>query len=404
MAFKNFFDKLKDKSQDIAQGAKKLVSGPEGEAPIDDGMTIETTPDRPSGSHPRSSVGAPPSSAPSGRLQEPIPPTAPPPMLPPADPNKIAGLAHRGEKSSAPLVVNDANDTVYRKRSSVVDEIEEQFGRFGPRVSTYLLTQLMMPNGMKMLLAKLELRSRGFEGGDKSLVENWIDLNGTDEFAKRVGLRTRDSESSNPVTANLPPETASSSPPADLRIRPMSKKVAGPTGTGTRPGDARSSASVPLPPPSSSKPRAAAPPRPPVAPPPTETARPSADQEPHPADESVKIRPVAISQDAERRASMARSPLPGGADSKSFNAVPPPPVAPPPAPPALPAVSAPVASHIVPPILPPMPLPSPPDMGRSDETEEAPSRFPANFLQNVLDESSRTGPPIPKRPPNRNKT
>jgi len=78
-------------------------------------------------------------------------------MLPPSDPNKIAGLGHRNDKSSSPIVVNDANDTVYRKRSSVVDEIEEQFSRFGPRISTYLLTQLMMPNGMK--LARLELNS-----------------------------------------------------------------------------------------------------------------------------------------------------------------------------------------------------------------------------------------------------
>ncbi len=403
MAFKNFFDKLKDKSQDIASGAKKLVSGPGEQAPFDDGMTIETTPDRPSGTHSRSAqVGAPPSSPPSGRAPEPVPPTAPP-MLPPSDPNKIAGLGHRNDKSSSPIVVNDANDTVYRKRSSVVDEIEEQFSRFGPRISTYLLTQLMMPNGMKMLLTKLDVRSRGFEGGDKALVENWIDLNGPDEFAKRVGLRTRDSESSNPVTANLSTEPPPSSAP-DLRIRPMAKKVAGIHDSPGRPGNSASSNSIPLPPPTSSKPRAAAPPRPAVAPPPSATPRPSSDQEPHPADESVKIRPVAISHDAERRASMARSPLPGGADSKSYMAPPPAPqpaaAAPPPPPPPPP----PMASHIVPPILPPMPLPSPPDMGRSDETEEAPSRFSASFLQSALDESSRTGPPIPKRPPNREKT
>lgn len=399
MAFKNFFDKLKDKSQDLASGAKKLVSGPEEPPPIDDGMSIDIPADRPSGTHAQrqASVGPPPSSGPSRRPPEPVPPTAPP-VLPPPDPNKIAGLGHRSDGANAPIMMNDADDTVYRKRSSVVDEIEEQFGRFGPRVSTYILTQLMMPNGMKMLLTKLDLRSRGFEGGDKALIENWIDLNGPDEFSKRVGLRHRDSESSNPLTANLPPDKETNSAP-DLRIRPMAKKVGRPSSATPKTDPPPSSNSVPLPPPTSSRPRAAAPVRPPGSPPSAHTPPPGRVETPHPADESVKIVPVSIHQDAERRASMARSPLPGGADSRNMPAAgqhtpsaPPPPAAlPPPPPPSM-------AAHIKPPILPPMPLPKPPDMGRSDETEEAPSRFPATFLQSAIDESSRTsGPPAKPR-------
>ncbi len=115
----------------------------------------------------------------------------------PADPpssSGIAGLHQRHDDEGAPpprsgVVQNDVNDSVYKMRAEQVARIDAMFGEFGPAVSSYLLTQSLMPGGIKRLVQKLELQSRGREGADLALIANWITEAGTATFCQKVGLR-----------------------------------------------------------------------------------------------------------------------------------------------------------------------------------------------------------------------
>lgn len=114
------------------------------------------------------------------------------PRTPGPDPGSgIAGF-DSGESDghrSGGVVQSGINDTAYRERSEMVDQIDALFGDFGPSVSSYMLTQALSNGGVKRVTAKLELRSRGREGADLALIANWINSHGVERFCRAVGLR-----------------------------------------------------------------------------------------------------------------------------------------------------------------------------------------------------------------------
>ncbi len=411
MSFKHLFKSLKDKGQDLASSAKKLL--PSADEGVDDSLPATVPPPPPGPGVPPPPAPPPAASSSSGMVSRPsLPPPARPgspsgaivgmaPVLPPGpnDPARIAGLGRRGDPN-APIVENEVDDTFYQKKQGIVDDVDERFGRFGPRVSSYILTQSMLPNGLKMVLSKLELRPKGFDAGDKGQIEKWIEAHGPEEFARRVGLRLRDSDSASPLTANPPSEKSPSSSP--VRVRQLQK----PKGQfdSDLPGRG-SSSSHPLPrprmadPPSSSG-RPLPPPAPPPPPPPAPSgtiAAPSGTikEEPRKQLTPADLKPVALGEgpEFERRASMAKSPVAG--EPGRGEGITPPPRPPPAAAPASPPPPPPPVASATPPPVAPVPPPAPPKLPQTilpPETEPDDgdqSKRAADFLKSALDESSR---------------
>lgn len=395
MSFKDLFKSLKDKGQDIASNAKKLLPG--GEEGVDDSLPPTVLPGDPLEPPP---LAPPPAGPSSGTISRPAGMTSPTkptssagaivgmaPTMPPGpnDANRIAGFGKRGD-SKSPIIENDVDDTFYQKKQGIVDDVDERFGRFGPRVSSYLLTQSMMPNGLKMVLSKLELRPKGFDAGDKGLIEAWLDKNGTDEFARRVGLRLRDSDSSSPLNAG--PQSEKPGAPNPVRVRQLQK----PKGQFDSDLPARgSSSSQPLPrpkitsPPSSQGPLTPwpSPPPGPPPPPPISAAGGPPKEEPKRSLAPEDMKPVTLGDgpEFERRASMAKSPVQADAPTKDRFPTPsrlevaPAPPPPPPPPPAAPAMPPKLPQNILPPETEP------------DDAEQ--SKKAKDFLMSALDESSR---------------
>lgn len=180
MGLKDFFGNLKSKSQDIASNAIKKV--------VDEVNTRVEGPEE---------------------IEDPAKPRSiPPPGAPPANisasrshpPSAISQsqASRSADPNRGPLQVSEQDDSVYVRRSSVVAEIEERYGRFGNKIASYLLTQLMLPGGAKRIVEKLGMRPKGFDSGDKSLIEEYLDKNGADAFSTAVGLRLTESSGSAP--------------------------------------------------------------------------------------------------------------------------------------------------------------------------------------------------------------
>lgn len=127
-----------------------------------------------------------------------VPTTAqqnPSPELPtsPFDPPKrIAGMKTRrsGEADRSDQIVNnEMGDTIYTQRNDVVQVVYERYAKFGDKIASAVLSKALLPNGLVMMLAKLELNSIGVAMADHDQIVDWIDENGVDVFCKKMGIR-----------------------------------------------------------------------------------------------------------------------------------------------------------------------------------------------------------------------
>ncbi|MBI1290032.1 hypothetical protein GC173_02140 [bacterium] len=106
-----------------------------------------------------------------------------------------AGLHQRdpastgGRSRSEGVVQNEKDDSVYNMRSEHVSRIEAMFGEFGPAISSYMLTQSLTDGGVRRVLVKLDLQSRGRDGADLAQIENWILRHGIETFCDKVKIR-----------------------------------------------------------------------------------------------------------------------------------------------------------------------------------------------------------------------
>ncbi len=143
-----------------------------------------------------SSIPVPPES-PSPQSADSVPNSNPP--SPAKSRDSIPGVRKRLEDdpdSDSPrgaIVQNDIDDSVYNMRNTYVKAIDETFGEYGPKVCAYILRQTLIPNGLALMLAKLNMSSRGRTGADHAVLEAWIRKHGVESFAKRVGIRLEES-------------------------------------------------------------------------------------------------------------------------------------------------------------------------------------------------------------------
>jgi hypothetical protein len=137
----------------------------------------------------------------------------------------------RGGATQGGVVQNDTDDSVYNQRSEHVQRIENMFGEFGSTICAYMLTHSMTDGGVKRIITKLSLSSRGREGADLALIESWILKNGAEAFAKAVNLRLQ------PAAAPPPPLAP---PPAKhdvkVTVRPLEAPRPGGGGFAYAPG------------------------------------------------------------------------------------------------------------------------------------------------------------------------
>ncbi len=92
-------------------------------------------------------------------------------------------------KTKGGIQESHAGDPEYQQRSNLAKQIEVLFKGFGPRISSYLLTQALVPGGVKRVTTKLDLTSRGRDGADIAQILSWLEKNGSEAFSKRVGIR-----------------------------------------------------------------------------------------------------------------------------------------------------------------------------------------------------------------------
>jgi hypothetical protein len=128
--------------------------------------------------------------------------------------NNISGPGGRQGLESAP------DTAAYQRRSDQIEQIETMFGEFGLIICSHILTQSLMPGGIKRLTIKLEISSRGRDGADLAMVCKWIENHGVDAFCKKVGLRTSTTLNL-PIPPPIPPKDDRSSA---LRVVPLGGK------------------------------------------------------------------------------------------------------------------------------------------------------------------------------------
>lgn len=106
----------------------------------------------------------------------------------------ISGLSMRRKGQQASdyrqgVVMHAQNDTAYDVRNEQVETIEAMFGDYGPVICSYILTQFFAPGGMKRLVEKLGMHSRGRDNADMSQVEAWLAAKGKERFMEVCRLR-----------------------------------------------------------------------------------------------------------------------------------------------------------------------------------------------------------------------
>lgn len=216
MDFKTLFRRLKES---IVPGSDEEQQG--FEDPATSGAPLPPMePPPPS----RDSVQAPFSASPASSRGGEAPFAAKAPSTPapkPSDPNAVAGLGNKSEvpkgkgKGVGPAIVQvDQDDSSYLRRSEQVQIIQDLFADFGPRVSSYLLTQSLSEGGIGRIALKLGLEAKGQDRAKIALIEKWIRKHGVEEFGKAVGLRLAGSSGVPPA----PPSTGSSSPELKVRV------------------------------------------------------------------------------------------------------------------------------------------------------------------------------------------
>lgn len=149
----------------------------------------------------------PPAAPPAGREAQAVPITPRSPQKNP-DSTGIAGLSssrnsaetqvHNFQKAG--VVQNEVNDNAYLQRAEQVQAIEAMFGEYGPAVSSFLLTQSLMPGGVGRVVQKLGMSSRGRDGADLAQINGWLGKNGADAFCEKVRIRQRTSRGSGEIT------------------------------------------------------------------------------------------------------------------------------------------------------------------------------------------------------------
>lgn len=186
MDFRGLFNKLKEQ-----------VTGPTAEPVAEEPLEEEVTP---------GSMGQEPPARPT-----------------PTGKGNPAGLQTRdpsgtgGRSRTHGVVQNEKDDSVYNMRSEHIARIEAMFGEFGPTVSSYMLTQSLTDGGVRRVLMKLELQSRGRDGADLALIENWILRHGADSFCERVKLRNN--RSAPPPPPSAPPNPSREA--LNVTVRPL---------------------------------------------------------------------------------------------------------------------------------------------------------------------------------------
>ncbi|MEQ8820372.1 MAG: hypothetical protein RLY93_09005 [Sumerlaeia bacterium] len=138
-----------------------------------------------------------------------------PPMPPPAPPKRAAGVSRESRASSpdplVPLpdrvagirtrqrgeaagnqngvVQNETNDTIYNQRNELVGLVHEKYAKYGDTIATAILSKVFLPNGLDLLLGKLELTPSGDPFRDHDRVAELIDRHGVEAFCQRAGIK-----------------------------------------------------------------------------------------------------------------------------------------------------------------------------------------------------------------------
>lgn len=114
------------------------------------------------------------------------------PITPSPRPGEVAGLRHRQpgmQLGSEGLIQNETNDTIYNARNQVVALIHERYAKFGDSIATAVLTKAFLPNGLELLLTKLNLSTTGSQIRDHEQIVAFIDRNGIEAFCRATGIR-----------------------------------------------------------------------------------------------------------------------------------------------------------------------------------------------------------------------
>jgi len=105
---------------------------------------------------------------------------------------QVVGLKKR-KSGDAPeqnkIVQNEANDTVYSERNEIVKTVYDKYAKYGDKVASAVLSKSFLPNGLQMILAKLEIESLGRPLMDHDQIVDWIDEHGVEEFCKRMKIK-----------------------------------------------------------------------------------------------------------------------------------------------------------------------------------------------------------------------
>ncbi len=166
--------------------------------------------------------------------------SAPPPEPPPLDAPSESNVTHRSESAPARPAVrtetpqlssgqnkklaspvlreSDPEESSYMRRSESVNAVEAMFAEFGPKVCAYVLTNTLMPGGIGRVVQKLGLRSRGRQGADMAVVENFLRQQGVEEFARLTGIKLVDDGSTPPPPEEKKKQCDSSDPRLKVKV------------------------------------------------------------------------------------------------------------------------------------------------------------------------------------------
>lgn len=105
---------------------------------------------------------------------------------------QVVGLKKR-KSGDAPeqnkIVQNEANDTVYSERNEIVKTVYDKYAKYGDKVASAVLSKSFLPNGLQIILSKLEIESLGRPLMDHDQIVDWIDEHGVEEFCQRMKIK-----------------------------------------------------------------------------------------------------------------------------------------------------------------------------------------------------------------------
>lgn len=105
----------------------------------------------------------------------------------------ITGLRKRNDVGKGSphhgVTQHEVNDTAYCERQGIVEMVEERYQKYGPTIATAILTRALMPNGVDLLLQKLDLKPTGRLLVDHDQIIQYIDFHGAEKFCQACGIR-----------------------------------------------------------------------------------------------------------------------------------------------------------------------------------------------------------------------